>query len=120
VTFWEQEDAYTDSLGTAQLSRSFSNGRASAGAKLIYHSQWSEVTVTPYVGLYADYYFTQDSAYVPPLPLPSTDGASARLISGITLSTRRGAQFSVGGEFGGLGSGSFDIWSVRARSAVPF
>jgi hypothetical protein len=117
---WEQEDGYTDSLGTAQLYRSFSNGRASAGAKLIYHSQWPDITVTPYVGLYADYYFTQDSADAAPLPLPSTDGASARLTSGITLATRQGTQFSLGGELGGLGSGNFDIWSVRARTAIAF
>ena len=33
---WENEDAYTDSLGTAQAERDFSTGRASGGLKLAY------------------------------------------------------------------------------------
>jgi hypothetical protein len=32
----------------------------------------------------------------------------------------RGAQIAVGGKLGGIGSGSFDLWSARARMAMPF
>ena len=58
---WEHDGAYIDSLGTSQTERNFSNGRA--GAKVAYPWLWSgTMTVTPYVGLYADYYFNSDDA----------------------------------------------------------
>src|SRR5262249_13214830 len=58
---WEHDDAYVDTLGTAQAERTFSNGRASGGAKIAYPWMWSSATtLTPYVGLYADYYFNSD------------------------------------------------------------
>ncbi len=56
----ETERAYIDSLGTAQSDRNFSTGRASVGAKWLYRSQWGELSVVPYFGLYGDYYFSRD------------------------------------------------------------
>ena len=47
-------------------------------------------------------------------------GWSARLTSGFGFVTADGINASLGGELGGLGSGSFSIWSVRGRAAVPF
>jgi Bacterial Ig-like domain (group 3) len=116
---WEREYAYADSLGTPQADRSFSNGRASTGVKLLYKAKWSDVAVTPFVGVYADYYFTRDNAGSALPPTPSLDGASARIVSGVSLTSKQGAQVTIAGEFGGLGS-ALDIWSVRARIAVPF
>jgi hypothetical protein len=61
---WEHENAFTDSLGTLQAARNFETGRASVGVKAIYPFAWtsSTVAISPYAGLYADYYFSQDDA----------------------------------------------------------
>jgi hypothetical protein len=118
---WEQETAYVDSLGTAQAERTFSTGRASTGVKAIFSWQASDrVSLGPYVGVYADYYFTSDSAVQslqPPTPL--LDGLSARIVSGLTLKTASGAQFALGGELGGIG-GNFTMWTFRTGAMVPF
>jgi uncharacterized repeat protein (TIGR01451 family) len=121
---WEHENAYTDSLGTPQGIRNFSSGRASAGAQVAYPWLWTDTTtLTPYVGLYADYYFNQDDAALPvaPLLLPNQflQGWSARVTAGVGVATG-GGRFSIGGEVGGLGSDQFITWSVRARASVPF
>ena len=66
------------------------------------------MTVTPYVGLYADYYFNSDDATLPlvPLLLPTqfVQGWSARVTGGAGVTTAGGARVSLGGEVGGLGS----------------
>lgn len=57
----ELENGYVDSLGTPQASLTFFIGRTSAGLKLAYPFAWSEmIALTPYAGLYDDYYFTAD------------------------------------------------------------
>src|SRR5258706_10278973 len=49
---WEHENAYTDTLGTAQAGRDFSTGRASTGVKLAYPFAWtSMVMLSPYAGI---------------------------------------------------------------------
>ncbi|MBR1194803.1 DUF11 domain-containing protein [Bradyrhizobium sp. AUGA SZCCT0240] len=120
---WEHENAYTDTLGTLQAARDFSTGRASAGTKLAYPVAWSGATVlTPYVGLYGDYYFKSDSvALVTPgaLPFVVLDGWSARAVGGVTARFDNGAQLAIGGERSGLG-GSFGLWTYRARASLPF
>jgi hypothetical protein len=118
---WEQEKAYIDSLGTAQAERTFSTGRASTGVKAIFSWQATDnVTLLPYVGLYADYYFSNDSAVSSPQPsTPLLAGLSARLASGLTMKTVYGAQFTLGGELGGIG-GAFTMWTFRTGAMVPF
>ena len=102
-----------DNLGTMQGERNFSTGRASVGTKVAYPWMWSATAiVTPYVGLYADYYFNQDDGVLPgaaPLLLPTefVHGLSARLTSGIAVAFAGGPKLSLGGELGGLGSNQF-------------
>ena len=124
MAIWEHDNAYIDSLGTVQSDRNFSTGRVSTGAKLSYPWLWSTTRVTPYVGVYADYYFNYDDAALPvgPLLLPTVfvGGWSARVISGITATIANGPTLSVGGEVAGLGSGNFTVWSIRGRAALPF
>jgi hypothetical protein len=121
---WEHENSYVDSLGTLQGERNFSSGRASTGVKVAYPWLWSVGTLlTPYVGIYADYYFNKDDD-VPPLapillPTQFVQGWSARITSGVAIALASGPKLSVGGEVGGLGN-SFTVWSVRGRAAVPF
>jgi hypothetical protein len=122
---WEHDDSYTDSLGTLQADRNFSSGRASTGVKIAYPWLWSSsAMVTPYVGVYADYYFNKDDNILPfsaPILLPTqfVQGWSARITSGIGVMLAGGTRLSVGGEVGGLGN-DFTVWSVRGRAAVPF
>jgi len=78
---WEHENAFTDSLGTFQPARNFETGRASAGVKAIYPFAWTSSTValSPYAGLYADYYFSKDDAQTAGLTtVPLLQGFSAR------------------------------------------
>jgi len=115
---WEEQGAYTDSLGVAQNQRNFSTGRASIGAKLIY--KWissANISIAPYFGAYADNYFNKDNAS-PAIP-NVTDGASARLIGGVAVVTDGGLKVTTGGEIGGL-AGSFTTWSFRTRGSLPF
>jgi outer membrane autotransporter protein len=124
---WEYENAYTDSLGTLQANRTFTTGRASSGVKLIYPIAWtSSIAISPYAGLYADYYFTEDNAAVVALagavPLaaePLLSGWSARTTFGLAANFQNGATIALGGEFGGLG-GTIQIWTFRSRASVPF
>jgi uncharacterized repeat protein (TIGR01451 family) len=126
---WEHEDAFTDSLGTLQGANNFSTGRASGGVKVAYPWRWSATTtVTPYIGTYADYYFSNANAALLPsnnltpplLPTNFIQGWSARLTSGVSANFANGARVSVGGELGGLGSQNFTTWTVRGRGSLPF
>ena len=120
---WEYENAYTDTLGTLQTARDFSTGRASGGVKLSYPVAWSATAIlTPYVGIYGDYYFNSDSAGAPipgAIPFIVLDGWSARAIGGLTAKFDNGAQLAIGAERGGIG-GSFGLWTYRARASLPF
>jgi len=119
---WEHENAYTDSLGTFQPARSFETGRASAGVKAIYPFAWtsSVVALSPYAGLYADYYFSRDDAQTAGLTtVPLLQGWSARLTGGVAATFPGGASLGAGGEFGGIGSANH-IWTWTARGRIPF
>lgn len=118
---WEREDAYADSLGTAQAERNFSSGRVSAGTKVTYPIAWSATTViAPYLGIYGDYYFSRDDADTFGLPsIPLISGWSARFAAGIGMNFERGVQLAVGGELGGIG-GDYTFWTWRARASLPF
>jgi hypothetical protein len=118
---WEHEDTYIDTLGTTQGARNFSTGRASAGGKASYPLPWSDtLVVAPYAGAYADYYFNRDDAATILLPAEFIQGLSARVTSGLAISSRAGAKFTVGAELGGIGSGQFTTWNVRGRASLPF
>ncbi len=118
---WESDKAYTDSLGTAQADNNFAAGRASSGIKVAHPflsaDMWS---FAPYVGAYADYYFTINNSAPLLLPPEFVQGWSARLVGGFKYAAPGGTNFQLGSEVGGLGSASFTTWSVKARAAVPF
>jgi hypothetical protein len=118
---WERQGAYVDNLGTAQAERGFTSGRASSGAKVSYLWTWSELSrLSPYLGLYGDYYYSSDDGMVigaPPLAFVA--GWSARVTSGLDVSLNNGLRLSVGGELGGIG-GDHTMWSVRGRLNKPF
>jgi hypothetical protein len=99
---WEHENAFTDSLGTFQPARNFETGRASGGVKAIYPFAWTSSTValSPYAGLYADYYFSKDDAQTVGLTtVPLLQGWSARVTGGVAASFTGGVTLGAGGEF---------------------
>jgi hypothetical protein len=124
---WEHQNAYVDSLSTRQGTHDFAGGRASGGMKAAYPVPWLEsgIVLTPFVGVYGDYYFNREDAEAlagNALPLASTpllQGWSARVTGGLGASLPGGAAVGVGGEFGGLG-GNTRIWTLSARARVPF
>ena len=124
---WEHQNAYTDSLGTLQGTHDFASGRASAGLKGGYPLSWFEgIVLTPYLGIYGDYYFSQASAAAlagtddPTLAsTPLLQGWSARASGGLASKFTNGAGVLIGGELGGIGS-TTRIWSLSAKARVPF
>jgi outer membrane autotransporter protein len=120
-TLWERDRAFTDTLGTAQASRDFSESRVSTGAKVLYPWQIApDVMVSPYAGAYGDFRFSSDSALPVGVPFVGIkDGWSARVTSGLAFTFRNTATVSLGGELGGLGAG-YDIWSANAKIMWPF
>jgi len=116
---WEHEKAFTDSLGTFQPARNFETGRASAGVKAIYPLTWTSSTValSPYAGIYADYYFSKDNAQTTGLttvPLPARLLGARHRWRGGKLRRRRHTRS--GGEFGGIGSATH-IWTGPRAAA---
>jgi hypothetical protein len=124
---WENENAYVDSLGTQQASHDFATGRASAGVKASYPlPSINGIWLAPYLGLYGDYYFSDDNAAailatggVPLASTPLLQGWSARLTGGIGARLPGDAMLAIGGQYGGIGS-STQIWTVTAKAQVPF
>jgi uncharacterized repeat protein (TIGR01451 family) len=117
---WERENAYVDSLGTAQADRNFSTGRASTGVKVLV--PWyvtPDVKVSPYAGVYADYYFSNDnSPGILLLPTTFIDGWSGRVVGGVSATMRGGASLAFGAEYGGIGN-NFQAWTLRGRAGFP-
>jgi hypothetical protein len=122
--FWlhETQDAYTDSLGTAQAKNSFTNGRANAGLQAAYAIPLSQrTTLSPYAGIYADYYFgneSDDDASVSVIGIG--DGWAARATGGLTLSGIEGWALTAGAEAGNLGGEGPEFWTGRLGGAVNF
>ncbi|WP_295854411.1 IPT/TIG domain-containing protein [Tardiphaga sp.] len=124
---WEHENAYVDSLGTQQGTHDFASGRASGGLKTAYPMPWldSDVILTPFAGLYGDYYFNKaDSGTIlaaeqPLASTPLLQGWSARATGGISARFPGGAGVGVGAELGGMGSNT-RIWTFSAKARLPF
>jgi hypothetical protein len=117
---WERDGAFTDNLGVLQAQRDFSVGRASAGAKAIYPFRWTDtIALAPYIGLYADYYFSSDTALITELVRDvDIQGWAARVTAGIGAEIN-GNLLSFGAEVGGLGNDHL-IVVVRGRFSVRF
>ena len=103
---WESENAWTDSLGTAQASRNFSAGRTALGAKVGRPFEASNGwTVTPNAGLYGDWRFQSDSAIPTGTPVGNIGtGWSARVTGGLAAKSASGCMVSLDGEYGGIGA----------------
>ncbi len=116
----ESEAQWTDSLGTAQPSRSFTSGRVSAGAKFGTPWDYQGLALKPFVGLFADYVFMSDNAIPVDSPVAALHtGWAARATTGLALTAANGTMLSFSGELGGLGS-NYKVWTGNLRATVPF
>ena len=76
-------------------------------------------TVSPYVGLYGDWYWSSSGAIPAGSPLVGfSNGWSGRVTSGVTARAA-GATVSLGGEYGGLGA-AYKVWTASGRVEWPF
>jgi Autotransporter beta-domain len=117
---WERQNAWTDSLGTAQADRKFSAGRVSSGAKLIRSWSSGDIKITPYAGFYGDWRFSSDNALPGGQPVVGIgDGWSGRATSGVAFTGKNGLIVSLGGEYGGIGA-AYKIWTGNMRATVQF
>ncbi|WP_375314279.1 putative Ig domain-containing protein [Bradyrhizobium sp. A5] len=122
---WEHQNAYTDSLGTEQGSYDFASGRASGGLRAAYPVAWldSGILLTPFLGMYGDYYFTKEDANALAAgalaSTPLLQGWSARATGGFGMQTQGGAAVGLGAELGGIGSNT-RVWTFSAKARVPF
>ncbi|MGJ5149972.1 putative Ig domain-containing protein [Bradyrhizobium sp. HKCCYLR1023] len=122
---WEHQNAYTDSLGTRQGTNDFASGRASGGLRAAYPVAWldSGLLLTPFVGLYGDYYFTREDANTLAAgalaSTPLLQGWSARATGGLGIQTAGGIGVGLGAELGGIGSNT-RVWTFSAKARVPF
>jgi hypothetical protein len=117
---WEHDNAFVDSLGTPQGANDFSTGRASGGMKVTYPWAWSPtLNLGPYVGLYADYYFSrEDTGALALTTAPLLQGWAARVTGGLSMAFKGGGTVNVGAEYSGLGANT-QIWTFIARGSVP-
>lgn len=124
----EDQDAYVDSLGTGHPSNDFTAGRASFGASVtqvfaVTSTLAPDLILVPYIGLYADYYFSSEEALVATVPtFGISEDWSARVKSGIVLSSPKTNAWSLnlGGELGNLGGDEGLIYAGRLGGSVRF
>ncbi len=118
---WEHQGAWTDSTGTAQATRDFSVGRTALGSKIGRTfddiNGWS---LTPSLGLYADWRFQTDNA----LPTGTTVGSigkgwAGRGTAGLSVKAPGNWTVALDGEYGGLGA-TYKTWSGKASVRLPF
>ncbi len=117
---WEHQNEWTDSLATLQEARNFSAGRASGGSKIGRVFDFMDGKLSPFVGLYGDYYFQSDNSVPAGQPVVGiSSGWSARVTSGVTYMSQNGASLGFMTEIGGLGA-NFLVWSGQVQARLPF
>lgn len=116
----ETQDGWRDTLGIAQASREFDEGRFSVGSKFATDMRMSHGVLTPHVGAYADYYFGGNT------DLPTgIDGIgvnhnwSLRTVAGISMAFDRGMTLKLDGSIGGIGDET-KTYMLRAGFATRF
>ena len=123
----ENQDQYTDSLGTVQTSRSMFNGTASAGIKVAYPLSYNGIKILPYAGLYGDFSSQGNSdnelanVGIDGNQLASLldGGLTARATAGASVHFDDGTSFALSGELGGIGGGT-QSWSVNMQLGKGF
>lgn len=115
----ESQDAFIDSAGVAHNDFGFTVGRAGVGAEVGTPLIWSNTVVTPYVGLFGDYRFGDETIAAASVVPNLENGWSARVTGGVSWLSSTGLTASIGGEYGGLGD-TIQYWRGKASVGVKF
>ena len=115
----ESQDAFIDSAGVAHNDFGFTVGRASLGAEVGTPMIWSNIVVTPYVGLFGDYRFGDETIAAASVVPNLENGWTARVTGGFSATASSGLTASIGGEYGGLGD-TLQYWRGKASVGVKF
>jgi hypothetical protein len=115
----ETQDAFIDSAGVAHNDFGFTVGRASVGAEIGTPLIWRSVAVTPYVGLFGDYRFGDETIAAASVVPNLENGWTARLTGGFSATSSNGLTASIGGEYGGLGD-AIQYWRGKASVGLKF
>lgn len=109
----ENQDGWTDSLGTDHNSREFQEGRLSLGAKLGTIVNVPGAVITPHIGAFADYYFGSDTAMPVGFEvLGLNHDWSMRAVAGVNASMAQGYSLSLEASYGGIGD---EYQTISAR-----
>jgi outer membrane autotransporter protein len=115
---WENQEGYTDSVGTLYGKRSFNFGKIAAGLKASRtFTLDAGRSVTPYAGVAADYRFSGGDTTA---TLEALDDFSLSLNAGLNAKLNSSTSLGLDGTVSGLGLDDILIWSLRARLGVDF
>ena len=121
LAIWQNEDGYTDNFGFDHAERSFSAIRASVGGKFSLVDLGSENwAVTPYAGLYGDYWSIDDDAELSTEAFGVIEDFSGRVNGGLSIESRSHAlSFDASVEYSGIGEDT-EVLSGRAGLTFGF
>lgn len=116
---YEQQSAYTDSLGVRIPDQSVSQGELSLGPTIAYtHRFDGEGVVVPRIGLEGVYGFGARDTYSAGSFASESQGLTGRVRGGVTYRDRENRQIGVTGDYGGIGS-SVKSYGLSLRFTVP-
>jgi hypothetical protein len=122
----ENQDQYTDSLGTIQAARSSLAGNVSAGIKVAYPISYNGMKILPSAGLYGDYSSQSQTDNLAAVGVDGNElaslldgGLTARATAGLSTDFDDGTSLGLSGELGGIG-GTTQSWSINAQLGKDF
>lgn len=117
----EDQDGYTDSLGGTVDAATVKAGRLSLGSRFLFDERVTGAGLyRPWLGLYADYHFSDADAN-PASSLPALDDQlSARIAAGFSYVFANQGKLSVDLSLGGLGSGDYLSYGLGVEYAIRF
>jgi outer membrane autotransporter protein len=119
LAIWQNEDGYTDNFGFDHAERSFTAIRASAGGKFSLIDLGSENwAVTPYAGLYGDYWSIEDDAELSTDAFGVIEDLSGRVNAGLSVESRSHALvIDLSVEYSGIGQ---DAEVLNGKAGLTF
>lgn len=121
LAVWQDEESYSDSLDADHDGRSFTAIRASAGTRFSFTDVGTENwAVTPYAGLYGDYWSTDDDAGSSADYVSVLEDFSGRVNGGLNFESRtHGIALDLNAEYSGIGDETGAL-SGRAGLTIGF
>ncbi|SOC03618.1 outer membrane autotransporter protein [Rhodobacter sp. JA431] len=117
----EDQDGYTDSLGGVIDATTIKAGRLSLGSRFLFDQRMTSAGLyRPWLGVYADYHFS-DANTNPASSLPALDDQlSGRIAAGFSYVFANQGNLNVDLSLGGLGSGDYISYGLGLEYAIRF